>query len=195
MSQVKNEEELFERIEELQEEMRKLVHDYVEYIAKRRRHKKKKKKAANTENTEKKVKKSIAQVERENDTQCMAELKTGKRCQGKKLPDGTEPDFCKRHNNPKFIATMKKVELPNLPPPQEEKLADDSDAECSAEEGSSYSSYEDSSEESEKIAVKLSRDADGDMVDQEGNIWSLNDQKIIGKKDLRTKQKVWYKTV
>lgn len=178
MSQVKTTDELFERLDELQEESRKLIHDYLKYVAKRRRRHKKKKQAKSGQT------KSIAQIERENDTQCLAKLTNGKRCSGKKEPDGADLDLCKRHN--KMTKDVVKVELPPLDDPP---IIDDDNEELSEE------SYDDESSSEEKIAVKLSRDADGDMIDEEGNIWALDQQKIVGKKDLRTKQKVWYKTV
>jgi hypothetical protein len=165
MSRVKSQEELIERITELQEEIRRLTEEYLYYIVKK--HGKKKKN-----------KKSIAQLERENDTQCLALLKSGKRCTKKRLspvPDNCDPELCKLHNNSKFDGKIKKIELEPLP-------------ECSEDD-----SFEDSDDGITK--VKLTVDADSDAIDQEGNIWCMEKQQIIGKKDLKTKQKVYFKTL
>ena len=176
MSQVKNEEQLFDRIEELQEELRKLIHEYLEYIGKRKRRVKKTKKSVKTP----------AQIERENDTQCMALLKSGKRCSGKKTKDEAgDVDLCKRHNNPKFEGKIDKIKLPPLTEDDSDNNEDDEDDEYS---------YDDSSDDG-IIQVKLSVDADGDTIDTEGNIWCMDKQLVIGKKDLHTKQKVFFKTV
>ena len=169
MSQVKTEEELFERLADLYEEEKKLIHEYNKYIVKKNRKRKKKIK-------------SIAQLERDNDTQCLAILKSKKRCTKTRSKDESHDfELCKLHNNPKFDGKIIKLELP----PLSETSSVDSE---SAEEGSSVDSEEG------LINVKLIVDVDGDNIDTDGNIWSMDDQIIIGKKDLRTKQKVYFKS-
>jgi hypothetical protein len=157
MSKVKTEEELFRRIEEHQEEIKMLIHNYTEYIVKK--HKKQK---------------TIAETERENDNQCLAVLKSKKRCTKKRCEEGPDTELCKLHN--KSDTEVHKVELP--PTTSSNPTQSDSDSD---DEG--------------VIQVKLTVDADGDTLDQEGNIWCLDKQLIIGKKDLRTKHKVFFKAV
>lgn len=206
MSQVKNEEELFERIEELQEELRKLLRDFLEYVAKKRyRHKKKKRPqivvssppATTVPNVE------STQCAAEKDTQCVVLLANGKRCSGKKsTTEGDDLDVCKRHNNAKFEGKLTKIEVPAVVVVAQQVTTNgdrgnegEGNEDDESGETEDEPSFTESSDESANIAVKLTRDSDGDLIDQDGNIWTTDSPKIIGKKDLRTKQKVWLKTV
>jgi hypothetical protein len=161
MSKVRTEEELLQRISEHQEEIKMLVHNYAEYIVKKHRNKK-----------QKSIAETERENERENDNQCMALLKSKKRCTKKRFEEGSDQELCKLHN--KSDTEIHKIELP----PAVTSESSDSD-----------------DENDDVIQVKLTVDADGDTLDQEGNIWCLDKQLIIGKKDLRTKHKVFFKPV
>jgi hypothetical protein len=160
MSKVKTEEELMQRIAEHQEEIKMLIHNFTEYIVKKHR---------------KRSVKSIADAERDNDPQCLALLKSKKRCTKKRSEEGPDQELCKLHN--KSDTEVHKIDLPEHTVSNEN---DDSDSE---------------SDDDGIIQVKLTVDADGDTLDQEGNIWCMDKQLIIGKKDLRTKHKVFFKQV
>jgi hypothetical protein len=173
MSQVKDKDELLTRINELQEEIKKLVDDFFSFVAN-----------TNTNKKKKKPKKSIAQIERENDTQCLALLKSGKRCSKKRsVNEEHDPELCKLHNNQKYKNNVKKVELPPL---LDTKNQEDSDDNAEESEDSEFDGLK---------QVKLTIDTDGHAIDQEGNIWDMGKQEIIGKKDIRTKRKVFFKNV
>lgn len=51
------------------------------------------------------------------------------------------------------------------------------------------------SHDSDDVQVFIKRDEDGDLVDQDANIWDVKDKKIIGKKDLMTKQKIFFQKI
>lgn len=171
MSRIKTKEELLERISQLQTEIQKLVNEYVEYAMAKKNRKKKKK--------------SIAQMQREKDTQCLAQLKNGSRCSKKRSTETDhDPELCKLHNKPKYDGTLVKVELP---------IMDDNNSVTASDDDSIGEESDEESTDEDLIQVKLTVDADGHTIDQEGNIWNMEKQIIIGKKDFRTKHKVFFK--
>jgi hypothetical protein len=48
------------------------------------------------------------------------------------------------------------------------------------------------SDESSEEAISVESDSEGDYIDKEGNIYNVNSKQLIGKKDLKTKEKVMY---
>lgn len=196
MSTVKTIDELFQSIDmcvdEMKDKIKKLTRDYNQYIVR----KSKKTIADATTVATKASQKTIAEIERQNDTICVTMLKTGKRCTKKRAEEGPDTELCKLHNNPKF-ATLERYDygLSNL----KNTESDDNNATGTTTPTVSDSvlndNDDDSSSDGDFVQVKLTVDADGDTIDQEGNIWCLDKQYIIGKKDLRTKHKVYFKTV
>ena len=194
MSAVKNINELFLKIDlcvdEMKDQIKKLTRDYEQYIVR------KSKKSHNASGSNKgtnssSVKKStISEIRRQTDTICLAKNKSGKRCTKKRAEEGPDTELCKLHNNSKYAGIDKyeygELDVEATPPGPTDPAAEKQDS----PETESPNTSDD-----EFIEVKLTVDADGDTIDQDGNIWCLEKQIIIGKKDPRSKCKLFFKTV
>jgi hypothetical protein len=116
------------------------------------------------------------------DTQCKAILSSKKRCKRDVSDEeGNDPELCKYHNNPRFKGKINKID----PPTPAEPVPEASPAEAE----------DDESDPEDLVTVYLSKDEDDDMVDQDGNIWDVNERIIVGKKDLKTNEKVFFKNI
>jgi hypothetical protein len=198
MSTVKTIDELFQSIDicvdEMKDKIKKLTRDYNQYIVRKSKKVSSAVNASTAPLAAKVSQKTIAEIERQNDTICVTILKTGKRCTKKRAEEGPDTELCKLHNNPKF-STLERYDY-GL------KAANAVDGDNKTQQGVEQSDDESSSssgggggDDDAFVEVKLTVDADGDTIDQEGNIWCLEKQYIKGKKDLRTKHKVYFKTV
>jgi hypothetical protein len=195
MSTVKTIDELFQSIDicvdEMKDKIKKLTRDYNQYIVRKSKKVSSAVNASTAPLAAKVSQKTIAEIERQNDTICVTILKTGKRCTKKRAEEGPDTELCKLHNNPKF-STLERYDY-GL------KAANAANANGDVENETQQSDNESSSssggDDDAFVEVKLTVDADGDTIDQEGNIWCLEKQYIKGKKDLRTKHKVYFKTV
>ena len=117
------------------------------------------------------------------DDNCYAIIKNGKRCSKKRSDDPTHDKYlCKVHNREKYRTTVERA-------PKKYKVNATIDANNTTPDVDSETSS------SDHIEVTLSIDKDGDHVDQDGNIWDLENQIIIGKKDRKTKEKVFFKKI
>lgn len=116
----------------------------------------------------------------ENDNVCMAFLTNGKRCSRERHLEGPDTELCKFHNNKKFEGRLEKVIKGG---PSQKKMK-------------RYKKpVKKDDEEVEVQEIKLIEDEDGDMVDQNGSIWDVETETIIGKKDLVTKEKLFFKKI
>lgn len=132
------------------------------------------------------------------DTQCRAILRNKKRCSREVTTetDCRDSELCKFHNNSKFEGKINKIEPPTTV--GEESEAEE-EAETEAEESKGSVEENDNTGSAETaddlVTVYLTKDDDDDMIDQDGNIWDMEQRIISGKKDLETNEKVFFKTI
>jgi hypothetical protein len=131
----------------------------------------------------------VAPSPQKADTQCRAIMSSKKRC-SKEISEeeGHDHELCKYHNNPRFAGKITKVEVEPASPASLASLEPNS-SEGNVEEEANESDPED------LVTVYLTKDDDDDMVDQDGNIWDVNERIITGKKDLKTNEKVFFKNI
>ena len=120
------------------------------------------------------------------DNICMAFLTNGKRCSRERCPEGADPEICKFHNNKKFDGRLEKVTRGG---PTEKKMK-----RYKKPDTKNIPNKPIINEEIEEIQeFHLTQDEDGAMIDQNGSIWDLDTETIIGKKDFITKEKIFFK--
>lgn len=127
------------------------------------------------------------EAESVDDNICMAFLTNGKRCSRERTTEeGSDLDLCKFHNNKKFEGRLEKITRGG---PTEKKMK-----RYKKPEKKETPSKPIINEEIEEIQeFRLTEDEDGHMIDQNGSIWDLDTETIIGKKDFATKEKIFYK--
>ena len=185
---VKTEDELNVQISGHLEEIKRLVHNYAQYITRKAT---KRSHSAQSSQSNQPTTKPSGLVS--PDTICLAMLKTGNRCTKKRSDEGPDLELCKLHNGSRYVGQIAKFEEPPAPLIQSVPT---SEVVSSSSSPSPNGDLDTSASETDGfIQIKLSVDADGDTIDQEGNIWCMDKQDIIGKKDLRTKHKVFFKSV
>ena len=148
---------------------------------------------------------------------CVAILTNGKQCTRERSEKGPDNEVCKFHNNPKFIGRLQKISTPTISvtrevtssvdkspiekkdveketPKEIVEIVENVEAASEKTDSNCNNELETKIEEDSVEDIFVRKDEDGDLVDQHGNIWDAEDQKVIGKKDLETKQKVYYET-
>lgn len=156
---------------------------------------------------------------------CIGLLTNWKRCTRDKDLSASDPELCSFHNNPKFIGKIEKLDLKDIDSEPQQilpttkktteplylfnpavdgavidttlKIAEIPDPIHfdKGKEEKKDGDEKDESNDSEDVHVFIKRDEDGDFVDQDANIWDVKEKKIIGKKDLMTKQKIFFQKI
>ena len=140
------------------------------------------------------------EAESGDDNICMAFLTNGKRCSRERCPEGADPEICKFHNNKKFDGRLEKItrggpiqkKMKRYKKP--EKTSNATRTSNTTNTPNTTSNKLIINEEIEEVQeFRLFEDEDGHMIDQNGSIWDLETETIIGKKDIETKEKIFYK--
>jgi hypothetical protein len=130
----------------------------------------------------------------EEDDICMAYLTNGTRCSRDRYTQGSDVELCKYHNNPRFEGRIIKITRKGSVQTKQNKEAEEKPS-VEVEEPEERSQEQgDAEEEAEDVQeIFITEDEDGHMVDSNGSIWDVVSKTIIGRKDLTTKQKLFFK--
>lgn len=216
MSRVKNRQELLD-------EIGILVDNYIEYIIKKgkRKHlrleeKREKKAKFDITDDARAPKEQVKEKEKEeeptkttddDENQCLVVLKNGSRCsrpkKGDKATATENPQICFFHNNDRFVGKLKYYDPADPSPKRKKKpiqvVIDSEKLELSSndsdEKDNENGSDDDDDDDDDLVCVSITVDADGNAIDANNNLWSLENRTIIGKRDPKTKEITVFKKI